>query len=196
VHTFWVNSLGNNGLYGAVPAGASVSIQDPPDGWSVISAQGYDYQTGTHDNTERHYHVSEYYLRCPHTGGNLTGAWTSPVYDRGTSARLLAYVAADITVIGEGTTWNDIAPSPTTWNTLLTQGNRWLDVITIPSGPTVRMRLEYGETAALGSEVGDMEISTAIIEGRYFRVVIEITDPSPEVFALVSACTLKLCTAI
>lgn len=194
-HTFWANTLGNNGLYGAVPAGASVTLQDPPDGWSVINTQGYDYQAGTHDNTERHYHVSEYYLRCSHTGGNLAGTWTSPVYDRGASARLLAYVAADITVIGEGTTWDDIAPSPTTWTELLASGNRWLDVITIPSGPTVNMRLEFGETTALGSEIGEMEISTAIIEGRYFRVVIEIMDPSPEVFALVSACTLKLCTA-
>jgi hypothetical protein len=35
--TFWVNTLGNNGLYGATPRSATVSKNDlvrPPDGWT------------------------------------------------------------------------------------------------------------------------------------------------------------------
>jgi len=195
VHTFWVNSLGNNGLYGAVPAGASVSIQDPPDGWSVQNTQSYDYSTGSHDNTEQYSYLSNDFLKCSHTGGALTGTWVSPIYDRGSIARVLAYILADITIIGEGTTWDDIAPSPTTWTELLASGSRWMDIITIPNGPTVRMKLRYGDTSILGGEVGQMEIQTALVSGRYFQVEIEITDPSPEVNALVAVNTLKLCTA-
>jgi hypothetical protein len=39
-HTIWANTLATNGLYGATPRSASVVIDEPPDGWSVVSTQG------------------------------------------------------------------------------------------------------------------------------------------------------------
>lgn len=44
LHTFWVNTLGNNGLYGANPMSATVTLPDPPDGWGLITTKTEDYQ--------------------------------------------------------------------------------------------------------------------------------------------------------
>jgi hypothetical protein len=33
-HTFFANTLGNNGVYGATPRSQSVVLQDPPDAWT------------------------------------------------------------------------------------------------------------------------------------------------------------------
>ena len=42
--TFWCNTLSNNGVYGAVARSASVSLQDPPDGWGNAGVdQSDDY---------------------------------------------------------------------------------------------------------------------------------------------------------
>lgn len=34
-HTFWLNTLATNKLYGATPRGVAVTLKDPPDGWAV-----------------------------------------------------------------------------------------------------------------------------------------------------------------
>jgi hypothetical protein len=41
--TFWCNTLSNNGQYGATPRSASVTLKDPPDGWTVQDTQSDDY---------------------------------------------------------------------------------------------------------------------------------------------------------
>jgi hypothetical protein len=38
-HTFWANTLGNNGLYGETPRSATVTLKDPPDGWTVQAGE-------------------------------------------------------------------------------------------------------------------------------------------------------------
>ena len=43
VHTFWVNTLSNNGIYGETPRSASVTLIDPPDGWTVADTETDDY---------------------------------------------------------------------------------------------------------------------------------------------------------
>ena len=41
--TFWANTLSNNGTYGATPRSASVTLKEPPDGWTVQDTQSDDY---------------------------------------------------------------------------------------------------------------------------------------------------------
>jgi hypothetical protein len=41
-HTFMCNTLGNNGQYGGTPRSASVSLIDPPDGWTVQATESVD----------------------------------------------------------------------------------------------------------------------------------------------------------
>lgn len=40
---FWVDTLGNNGLYGSTPRSATATLADPPKGWTVDSTQTDDY---------------------------------------------------------------------------------------------------------------------------------------------------------
>jgi len=192
-HTFLVNTLGNNSEYGDSPASVSAIIADPPDGWTVGATETCDYSDGTHDNTEQIDYGGNYYLKCSHTGGVLTGTYTSGIFDRGSSGRFLLYVLASVVVTGGGTTWNDIAPSPMTWASL-DVSRTWSDICSLISAPQVKMRVLYGTSSPPTNIVYQMEILTAIVTGRYFQVEIEITDPSSDVMAYVENFTLKFCT--
>jgi hypothetical protein len=192
-HTFWASAYSNNTKYSSNPVTAGATLSDPPDGWSVQHTRSDDYSGGTHDNTEQITYDSEAYLKCSHTSGVLTGTYKSPVYDIGSVKRVLAYVLADVTVTGEGTTWADQVPDPTDWTAINISERSWAEIFTLEEAPRVRMRIRYGETSSLGLMVERQEILTAIIEGRYFQVEIEITDPADTTNALVQNFTLKLC---
>jgi hypothetical protein len=193
-HTFWCNTLSNNGSYGDSAVDATITLQDPPDGWAVIDTQTCDYDgIGTHDNTEPYDYGGEDYLKCSHTADVLVGTYTSPIYDYGSSERVLAYVLADIVVIGAGTTWNDIMPDPDTWEDAGLDTLTWAKAFELTEGPTVRMTLNYGETSPPTSSVSKMEILSAIVTGRYFQVEIEITDPNLNINCIVENFSLKLC---
>ncbi len=113
-HDFWCNTFSTNGRYGDYPRSASAEMVDPPDGWSVISPEetcNYQETGETHNNTEHIEYNGADYLKCSHTGGNLTGTYTSPVYDRGASGRYMVYALADIDVVGAGTAWDDVIPT-------------------------------------------------------------------------------------
>lgn len=192
-HTFWVNTLATSGQYGDVPRSAVATLSDPPDGKTVAYSATDDFSGGTHGNTEAYTYSLEEHLKCSHTGDVLTGTYTGPVIDVGTSGEYLMYILADVAVIGQGTDWNSFAPVPTTW-TQMGLDQRWSELIELPAGPGVKMRVNYGETAALGNTVEKMEILMASVQGRYFQVEIEITDPTAEVYALVENLTIKWCS--
>ena len=193
-HTFYANTLSNNAGYGATPRSASVSLLDPPDGWAVQNTETCDYNgVGTHDNTEHTTYDSDDYLKCSHTAGVLVGTYTSPIYDRGASARYMVYVLASIVVTGAGTTWGDIIPSPDTWPNIGITTRTWAEIFSLAAGPSVTMKLKYGETSPPTNEVEKMEILSAIVTGRYFQLEITITDPSDAVNALVENFTMKFC---
>jgi len=192
-HYFAVNTLGANGIYGDTPQVTAVSLVDPPDGWTVQHTETDDYSGGTHDNTEQTTYNSEYYLKCSHSGGDLTGTYLSPIFDLGASDRYLVYVLADIVVSGVGTTWDDVIPDPNTWNSISIDSRTWVEIFELSAGPQVRIKLKYGDTSPPTNEVERMEILYAIVTGRYFQVEIQITDPSEAVNALVEHFTLKFC---
>ena len=191
--TFWCNSLSNNGSYGDVPVSSTVSLSDPPDGWSVVHTETDDYSGGTHDNTEQTTYASEYYLKCSHADGNLTGTYLSPVYDLGSSGRYLVYLATEYVVTGEGMTWADKFPSPTTWQQGGATTKTWSQIFNITEGSQVHISFKYGDDTSLSNTVERMEILSSIITGRYFQVQIEIDDPGMNVYTLVKHNTLKFC---
>jgi len=191
-HTFWVNTLATSGQYGSVPRSAVATLSDPPNGFSVTHTETDDFSTGFHDNTEAYTYGFDQYLRCTHAGGVLTGTYTGPLIDLGASAEVLIYILADVAVIGQGTDWDSIAPDPVTWEQL-GLGNRWSEVVELPAGPQIRMRINYGETASLGNVAERMEILMATVTGRYFQVEVEITDPTSQVYALAENLTIKWC---
>lgn len=190
--TLFANTKSSNGLYGDTPRSTYVTLADPPDHWTVQATQAGDYTTGTFTNTEMVLYGGENYLKCSHTGGVLNGSYKSPVIDRGASGRYLAYLLADMVVTGEGQRWVDVIPSGTTWATMgITR--KWRDIFLPLAAPSVKMKLWYGDTNPPTNVVERMEILSAIVQGRYFQVEIEIIDPTATVNALIEHNTLKLC---
>jgi hypothetical protein len=193
-HTFMASTLSNNGSYGSTPVSASVSLIDPPDGWSVTNTETCDYNgVGTHSNTEHVTYSGDDYLKCSHAGGVFVGTYLSPIYDRTVSARYMCYVATEIVVTGAGTTWDDIAPSPKTWTDMEASVKTWDGIVNLTAGPQVRIKLKYGAASPPTSYVEKQEIVSCIVTGRYFQVEIVITDPGSEINALVKEFALKFC---
>lgn len=177
-------------------------------GWYSIDS-GFDYNDDSYSfsikddtllgdeeyvNTEHYVYSGSDYLRCSHTGGVLTGTFKTQIYDIGASDRYLIYVLCDIIVVGGGTTWDALVPSPLSWNDAgLGTGVTWDAIFSLDAGPKVEIAMLYGETSPPTSRVEKLEILSAIVTGRYFQVEITITDPSPEVHAMVEEFTLKFC---
>jgi hypothetical protein len=167
---------------------------DPPDTWTVQNTDTCDYNgVGTHNNTEHVVYNTDDYLKCSHTTGVLVGTYTSPIYDRGASGRYLIYALADIVVTGDGTTWNDQLPSPGTWDSVGVSTKTWNEIFELDAATQVKMTLKYGDASPPTSETEKLEILSTIATGRYFQLVIEITDPSAEVNGLVENFELKFC---
>lgn len=191
-HTLFVNTRSQNGLYGATPVSAYLTLAEPPDHWTVAETSAGDYTGGTFTNAEMVSYSGENHLKCSHTGGVLVGSYLSPVIDLGASGHFLAYILADPTVVGAGQTWDDVVPGSTTW-AQLDVSRRWREIFQPAAAPTIRMRLRYGDTSPPTNVVDRLEILSAIIEGRYYQVEIEITDPALTITGLVGPYTLKLC---
>ena len=155
---------------------------------------------GLHDNTEHIIYNAHDYLRCKHQGGILVGTYTSQIFDIGSADRFLAYIVGqdtaeeDIVVVGFGTTWDAQVPVPTTWNDVNVSTYSWTNMFALDQGPSVEMRLYYGQTSPPTNYLDKMEILSGIVtNARYFRVRITITDPNPEIYAYVEKYYLRLC---
>lgn len=151
----------------------------------------WDSGNGSHNNTTQTVYSGAYYLRCAHNDDILTGTYISPLYDIGASGRYLIYVLADVVVTGAGVTWDDLVPAGVTWAQM--GSITWDALCNLSAGPVVKIAVVYGDANPPTSRVDKMEILSAIVTGRYFRVEIEITDPSEEIAALVENFTLKFC---
>jgi len=192
-HTFFANTLSNNGSYGESPQSATVDLSDPPDGWTVHHTHNVTYPSGQHTNTQWIDYSGDYYVQCPHSGQVLSGEYRSHVIDLGVSDRYMVYALADIVVIGGGTTWDDVLSGSTTWDDIGISTRSWNQIFQLSEGPAVAMTLLFGGTNPPTSEVKRMEILSTIATGRYFQLKVNITDPSTQVNALVENMTLKFC---
>ena len=196
-HTFFADTLGNNGMYGITPRSASVSLIDPPDGWAVQNTETCDYNgVGTHNNTEHVIYNVDDYLKCSHNPADptsLTGVYTSPIYDLGASGRYMVYILAAIVLTGAGTTWGDVIPAPSVWTSIGITTRTWREIFALSAGASVTMKLKYGDASPPTSEVEKMEILSGIVTGRYFQLEITIVDPSFAVNALIENFTMKFC---
>ncbi|OGB78278.1 MAG: hypothetical protein A2496_24415 [Burkholderiales bacterium RIFOXYC12_FULL_60_6] len=191
-HTLFANTRSTGGLYGETPVSAYVSLAEPPDHWTVSATHAGDYSSGTFTNAEMVSYSGQNHLQCSHTSELLTGSYKSAVIDQGTSGRYLAYILAEAVVVGQGQTWAEVVPGSTTW-AQLDVSHRWREIFQPLSAPTIRMRLWYGESNPPTNVVDRLEILSAIVEGRYYQVEIEITDPALTITGLAGPYTLKLC---
>lgn len=198
-HTFWANTLGNNGQYGLTPRTASVSLKDPPDGWTVSTTRTGDYGASgdDHQNTEQFTYLGDPVLKCSHGSAGLVGTYLSEVFDLGSSVRYLVYIVAPVIVVGVGTTWDDVIPDDslvaTTWGDINIGSRSWVDIFELVAGPSVQMTILYGDTNPPTNRMERMEILSGIVTARYYQVEIIITDPSDAIFAYVQEFAMKFC---
>jgi hypothetical protein len=192
-HTIWANTLGTNGLYGDTPRSVSVVVPDPPRGWTVASTFEGTTAGACFDSTVYLYNSSNY-IKVNHSSA-LTGSWESTIFDTSTAKEYLAYITSDYTVIGTGSLWSDIFPTTATkWSDVFTVSKTWADAFAPEQAPQIRMKLNYGNTTALGSTIERLEILSGLVTGRYFKSVISIIDPQPSIYGIVQLPTLKLAT--
>lgn len=129
-------------------------------------------------------------------GTSLNARYTSPVYDLGSKQNYLAYILADITVLGAGTAWEDVFISGECWTwEELNVRRPWYQIFEMEEAPKVRMTLRWGDTSGeLVNEAPRMEILSTMVNGRFFQLQIDIEDPSYGVYAMVGDYTIKLCS--
>jgi hypothetical protein len=191
-HTIWANTFGSNGLYGDSPVSITVTIPDRR-GWTASST--FTATTaGTYSTAIDYLYNSSHYIQANHTSG-LAGSFASTIFDTTTSKQYLAYITADLTVIGTGSLWSDLLPTTATlWSESLTTSRTWSEAFAPDAAPAITMKLQYGDTTALGSTLERLEILSGIITGRYFKAVVNIVDPQPSIYGIVQLPVLKLAT--
>jgi hypothetical protein len=172
----------------------SVTVPDPPRGY-VVGSTFTATTAGTYSTAIDYLYNSSHYIQVAHTTAGLVGSYASTIFDASTSKQWLAYMSADFTVIGTGSLWSDLLPTTATiWSASLTTVRTWDDAFSPEYAPAVRMKINYGDTTALGSTLERMEILSGLVTGRYFRSIVAITDPQPSIYGIVQLPVLKLAT--
>jgi len=146
---------------------------------------------GTFSNTQCYLYNGDPFIRC--ISGVLTGTYTTHIFDWGASSSYMVYEIGDLVVVGGGTDWGSIIPSPTTWANIGLDTRTWVQVFSLTTAPSVSMVLKYGIATPPANEVAKMEILSTIVTGRYYQLEITITDPSININALVEAPVIKFC---
>ena len=178
-HQFWIAARSNNGDYSANPTDTTVIVFPPPN-YSTKNSWAWDFNgIGTHDNTEYYLHSGADTLKCSHTGGVLTGKWTSPEYDLGSIKKVRVWGDFITELIGAGGTWEALFPGTTTWTAGGIEGKTWNHILEPSVAGSISVKLMWGNTSgALTSSVGKLEILSPEIEARYVKIEVTLTDPN------------------
>jgi hypothetical protein len=82
----------------------------------------------------------------------------------------------------------------TTWDLINIDTETWNTIFDTQAAPQVKIRLYYGGSDPPTSYIDQMEILSTIVTARYYQVRIEITDPTPEIYAYFQNYSLKFCS--
>lgn len=178
-HTFWMAIKNNAGNYSPNPVTATCTVMIPGH-LTLAHSWSWDFTTGTHDNTEHDTYDSQDILKCSHTGGVLTGNWTSPSYDMSSLKTVRCWGDFLSVFFATSSTWGGVLPSPDTWADVEAGTNRWREIFQPSEAAQLRATLQYSENGADWSDVDGFEILFAEIYARYLRVVVTITDPAAD----------------
>jgi hypothetical protein len=127
---------------------------------------------------------------------NLYAIYTSHIVDAGSIDTRMVWADVTFSSTGGGTTWEDLfPPGSEKWFQVIT-GRKWYELLELDAAPTVRMKLMWDDSYSgeMANEARMMEILSAITEGRYYKMQVEIFDPNETVRGLVSAMTINFYT--
>jgi hypothetical protein len=150
-------------------------------GYEDKNTWSWDFTTGTHSNTEHATYNSQDALRCSHTGGVLTGTWTSPEYDMGSIKTVRVWGDFLTVFVASNQTWGGILPGGTTWADIGISTKRWYEIFAATIAGQLRAKLKWGDSSgSLTNEASFFELLAPEITGRYVQVEITLTDPTPD----------------
>jgi hypothetical protein len=178
-HQFWIAARSNNGNYSENPA-STIVIVFPPPNYSTKNSWSWDFAgIGTHDNTEFYDNSGNATLKCSHTGGVLTGKWTSPEYDLGSVKKVRVWGDFVTELIGGGGTWAALFTGTMTWSEVGIENKRWNNILTPAVAGSISVKLMWGITSgSLTESVNKLEILSPEIEARYVQIEVTLTDPN------------------
>jgi len=178
-HTFWMAPKDNAGNYSATPVSATLKVFIPP-GFTLLSGGtwSWDYDgVGTHDNTEHVTYDSSDALKCSHTSDVLTGTYTTPTNDLGAIEDVRIWGDFRMYFESSDTTWDGVAPAPTTWNDL-GSAKAWMEIFNPEAAGKIQATLKFSENNSNWTDVEFFEILCAEVTARYIKIEITITDPT------------------
>jgi hypothetical protein len=127
---------------------------------------------------------------------NLYAVYTSHILDAGSINTRMVWADVTFSTTGGGTTWEDLfPPGVSKWYQVIT-GKKWYELLELEAAPTVRMKLMWDNSYSgeMANEAKMMEILSAITDGQYYKMQVEIFDPNETVRGLVSAMTINFYT--
>ncbi|RLB61888.1 MAG: hypothetical protein DRH08_13235, partial [Deltaproteobacteria bacterium] len=178
-HKFWMSPRDNAGVYSATPVSAEVKVFIPP-GYSELAdygAEAWDFSAGSHDNTEQDTYDTDDALKCSHTSDVLTGTWSSGTQDLNAIEDVRIWGDFRMFFESSDTTWNGVAPDPTTWNDLGATLS-WTEIFNPSVAGKIEAILYYSTDNSNWDEISFFEVLCAEVTARYIKVDITITDPT------------------
>jgi hypothetical protein len=178
-YTFWMAAEDNRKKYSAIPKSAVATVLFPI-GYTTLVNWAWTFATGTFSNAEDTTYNGYNALKCSHASGNLTGTWTSPVYDLGTVEQVKVWGDFLSEFNASSLTWGGLAPSGTTWQQLTLGYKTWGDIFAAIGGVAqINATLKWGNSPDnLNNSIDFFHISAPEIVARYFQVEVTITDPN------------------
>ena len=178
--TWWLAPMDNRGQYANTKRSAQCTVRYPA-GYEDKNTWSWDFTTGTHSNTEHATYNSQDALRCSHTGGVLTGTWTSPEYDLGSIKTVRVWGDFLTAFVASNQTWGGILPGGTTWADIGISTKRWYEIFAATIAGQLRAKLKWGDSSgSLTNEASFFELLAPEITGRYVQVEITLTDPTSD----------------
>lgn len=136
------------------------------------------YEDHVFTNTERYNDPSHgWVLRVNRGGGgNLTGSYMSPVYDRGSTITRRSWLQYDTTYVGTGTAWTDQFLPTDLWTDVFLGGDTWIDLYGPYAAGSLTAKFWYSSNGISWSQVATFEALTTETQARYVKYELALTD--------------------
>jgi len=181
VHSFSIKRKDTVGNYSATAAVATVTVFNPP-GYSEVNSATVDYETeGTHNKTEYYndpVHGDSLRVASP----NLSGDYTSPVYDLGSKQPCRHWLNYELNITATGATWEG-GFGNVNWEEVISSGETWIQQLANVQAGTFRAKFFYSDDGTNWNEVDHFEILSVEVDARYikYQIVIENNDAASSI---------------
>lgn len=176
---FYLAARDNAGLYSANPIDAQVIVFYPP-GYVAENSWAWNFNgIGSFVNTEHVTYDGGDALKCSHTGGVLTGTWTSPEYDLGSVKTVRVWSDLLTAFSSPAGTFASIFDTKTFTEVLVPSTIKFYQLTEPVISGAIRATIKWGTSSGVYPDSADkFELSSVEFEARYIQIVITITDPT------------------